>query len=156
MLRAHLTPCLLLSQNDIDALGMTSASAAIRVAQAGGIQACTYRSSIAEVESANVVTAILSQTVPDRAMQFRALQEKAKNEVTLAQQQERGEYFGIDGMCKVSDPTHNPTIQCLGASNSSVVALTVTGQQPAITITYPALYLKIISDLVGRLHAAGD
>ena len=102
-----------------------------------------------------MVSIILSQAVPERVLQLRALQAKAREEGTPAQQQARGEYFEGKAMCKVVLASQQETSQCVGASEQSVVALTVSRPNLTSEVTYPASQLRIVATLVSRVTSRG-
>src|ERR1041385_690437 len=112
-------PCLLLSNAERVELGLSKDSVPARESQPGGVQACTYQFRSAGTASNGKVSIILSQAVPERVLQLRALQAKAREESTPAQQQARGEYFEDRVMCKVILTPQLETSQCIGASEQS-------------------------------------
>jgi len=148
-------PCSLLSDAEMIELGLSKDSVPSRESQPGGVQACKYQFRPAVAESHGTVSIILSQAVPERALQLRALQAKAREEGTPAQRQARGEYLEDGVMCKVVLASRQETSQCIGASEQSVVALTVSRQSVGDAVTYPASQLRIMATMVSRLTAKG-
>lgn len=102
-----------------------------------------------------MVSIIVSQGVPERVLQLRGLQAKAREEGTSAQQQARGEYFEGKVMCKVVLASQQEISQCIGASEQSVVALAVSRPNLTKEVTYPTLQLRIIATLVSRVTSRG-
>lgn len=139
-------PCSLLSSADMAELGLSKESVPSHEAQPGGVQACKYDGR---------VQIILSQAVPDRVLQLRAMQAKAREEGTPAQRQARGEYFDNNVMCKVVVASRRETSQCLGSSEQSVVGLAASRPDLANEVTYPASQLRIIATLVSRVTSRG-
>jgi len=148
-------PCSLLSDAEMIELGLSKDSVPSREPQPGGVHACKYQFRSAVADSDGIVSIILSQAVPERARQLRALQAKAREEDTPAQRQARGEYLEDGVMCKVVLASRQETSQCIGASEQSVVALTVSRQSLGVTVTYPASQLRIMATMVSRLEAKG-
>jgi len=148
-------PCSLLSDADKAELGVPKDSAPSRQSQPGGVQACKYRFEPADAAPGSVVSIILSQQVPERVLQLRAMQTQAREQGTPAQQQARGDYFEDGVMCKVVLSLRQETSQCIGASEQSVVALTVSRPSSGDKAAYPALQLRIISALVARVGSKG-
>jgi hypothetical protein len=102
-----------------------------------------------------MVTIMLSQAVPERVLQLRAMQAKAREESTPTQQQARGEYFEDRVMCKVVLVSRQEISQCIGASEQSVVALTVSWPNLGNGVAYPASQLRIMATLVSRVASRG-
>jgi hypothetical protein len=148
-------PCSLLGEAEMVELGLPKESAASRESQPGGIQACKYQLASAPNGTTGVVSVIVSQAVPERVLQLRALQAKAQNESTPAQLQARGEYHQGQVMCKVVSASQQETSQCLGSTDQSVVALAVSRPNPGDKVTYPASQLRIIAELVSRVMLKG-
>ena len=148
-------PCSLLSDAEMVELGLSKDSVPSRESQPGGVQACKYQFRSAGTTSDSMVSIILSQAVPERVLQLRALQAKAREESTPTQQQARGEYFEDKVMCKVVLASHQETSQCLGTSEQSVVALAVSRPNLSHEVTYPASQLRIIASLVSRVASRG-
>jgi hypothetical protein len=148
-------PCSLLSDAEMVELGLSKDSVPSRESQPGGVQACKYQFRSAGTASDGMVSIILSQAVPERVLQLRALQAKAREESTLTQQQARGEYFEDKVMCKVVLASHQETSQCLGTSEQSVVALAVSRPNLTHEVTYPASQLRIMASLVSRVASKG-
>jgi hypothetical protein len=148
-------PCSLLSDAEMVELGLPKDSVPSRESQPGGVQACKYPFRTPGAASDGMVSIILSQAVPERVLQLRALQAKAREEGTPAQQQARGEYFEGKVMCKVVLASQQETSQCVGASEQSVVALAVSRPNLTKEVTYPASQLRIIATLVSRVTSRG-
>jgi hypothetical protein len=148
-------PCSLLSDAEMGELGLSKDSVPSRESQPGGVQACKYQFKTPGTASDGMVSIILSQAVPERVLQLRELQAKTREESTPAQQQARGEYFEGKVMCKVVMASQQETSQCIGASEQSVVALTVSRPRLAHEVTYPASQLRIIATLVSRVTSRG-
>lgn len=148
-------PCSLLSDAEMIELGLPKDSVPSRESQPGGVQACKYQFRSAGTASDGMVSIILSQAVPERVLQLRAMQAKAREESTPTQQQARGEYFEDKVMCKVVLASHQETSQCLGTSEQSVVALAVSRPNLAHEVTYPASQLRIMAALVSRVASRG-
>ena len=148
-------PCSLLSDAEMVELGVPRDSVPSRESQPGGVQACKYQFRTPGAASDGMVSIILSQAVPERALQLRGLQAKAREEGTSAQQQARGEYFEGKVMCKVVLASRQESSQCIGTSEQSVVALAVS--RPSLTneVTYPASQLRVIAALVSRVMSRG-
>jgi len=147
--------CSLLSDAEMVELGLPKDSVPSRESQPGGVQACKYRFRAPGAASDGMVSIMLSQAVPERALQLRGLQAKAREEGTPAQQQARGEYFEGNVMCKVVLASQQETSQCIGASEQSVVALAVSRPNLTNEITYPASQLRIVATLVSRVTSRG-
>lgn len=139
-------PCSILSADDMAALGLPNDSVPRHESQPGGVQACKY---------GETVSVILSQAVPERVLQLRAMQAKAREETTPAQQQARGEYFEGKVMCKVFLASRQETSQCIGASEQSVVALAMSRPSLANDVAYPQSQLRIIATMVSRVASRG-
>jgi len=148
-------PCSLLSEAELAELGLPEDSVPSHESQPGAVQACKYRFRTAGAASDGTVSVIVSQGVPDRALQLRGLQAKAREEGTPAQQQARGEYFDGNVMCKVILASQQETSQCIGASEQSVVALSLSRPNLANQVTYPASQLRITAALVSRVTSKG-
>lgn len=148
-------PCSLLSDPEMVELGISQNSMPSHESQPGGVQACKYRFRTAGAASDGTASIILSQAVPERALQLRGLQAKAREEGTPAQQQARGEYFEGNVMCKVVLTSQQETSQCIGASEQSVVALAVSRPNLTNKVTYPASQLRITATLVARVTSKG-
>ena len=148
-------PCSLLSDAEMVELGLSKDSVPSRESQPSGVQACKYQIRSAGTGSDGMVSIILSQAVPERAVQLRALQARAREESTPTQQQARGEYFEDRVMCKVVLASQQETSQCIGTSAQSVVALAVSRPNLASEVTYPASQLRIIANLVARVTSRG-
>ena len=148
-------PCSLLSDAEMIELGLPKDSVPSRESQPGGVQACKYQFRTPGAASDGMVSIILSQAVPERVLQLRELQAKAREEDKPAQQQARGEYFEGKVMCKVVVASQQETSQCIGTSEQSVVALTVSRPNLANEATYPASQLRIIATLVSRGTSRG-
>jgi hypothetical protein len=147
--------CSLLAEADLVELGLSKDSVPSRETQPGGVQACKYRLPSAGNASDGMVSIILSQAVPERVLQLRALLAKAQDESTPAQLQARGEYYEGKVMCKVASAPQQESSQCLGASEQSVVAFSVSRPNSSNKSTYPASHLRIITALVARVTAKG-
>lgn len=148
-------PCSLLSDAEMVDLGLSKDSVPSRESQPGGVQACKYQFRSAGAASDGMVSIILSQAVPERVLQLRALQAKAREESTPTQQQTRGEYFEDQVMCKVVLASQQEISQCLGTSEQSVVALAVSRPNLTSKVTYPASQLRLIATLVSRVTSRG-
>jgi len=148
-------PCSLLSDAERVELGVPSDSVPSRESQPGGVQACKYRFRTPGAASAGMVAIILSQAVPERVLQLRGLQAKAREEGTPAQQRARGEYFEGKAMCKVVLASQQENSQCVDASEQSVVALTVSRPNLGNEVTYPASQLRIVAALASRVTSRG-
>ena len=148
-------PCSLLSDAEMVELGLPKDSVPSRESQPGGVQACKYQFRSAGTASDGMVSIILSQSVPERVLQLRAMQAKAREESTPTQQQARGEYFEDRVMCKVVLASNQETSQCLGTSEQSVVALAVSRPNLTHEVTYPASQLRIVITLVSRVASRG-
>ena len=148
-------PCSLLSDADKVELGVPKDSIPSREAPPGGVQACKYLFRTPGAGADGMVSILLSQAVPERVLQLRSLQAKAREEGTPAQQQARGEYFEGEVMCKVILASQQETSQCIGVSEQSVVALAVSRPNHTKEVTYPALQLRIIAALVSRVTSRG-
>ena len=135
-------------------LGLPKDSLPARESQPGGVQVCKYRIGSAGA-SDGMVSVILSQGVPERVLQLRAIQAKARSEGTPAQQQARGEYFEDAVMCKVILSSQQETTQCVGATEQSIVALAVSRPNLGDKPTTPASQLKLIAALVSRFASRG-
>ena len=149
-------PCSLLSDVERVELGLSTDSEPSRESQPGGVQACKYQLHAADASSSGVVSIILSQGVPDRVLQLRAMQAAARQTGTPAQQQARGDYFKDDVMCKVLLASRRETSQCIGASGQSVVALAISRPAVDSTVIYPASQLRIIANMVARVASKGN
>lgn len=147
-------PCSLLSDAEKAELGLPKDSVPSRESQPGGVQSCKYQFRTPGAASDGMVSIILSQAVPERVLQLRGLQAKAREERTPAQQA-RGEYFEGQVMCKVALVSQQETSQCIGTSAQSVVALAVSRPNLASEVTYPASQLRIIASLVSRVTSRG-
>jgi len=148
-------PCSLLSESDRAELGVPKDAVPSHEAQPGGVQACRYPLPSGSTAPDGTVAVILSQGVPERALQLRALQAKAREEGAPAQQQARGEYFEGEVMCKVASSPSQQISQCLGASEQSVVGLAVTRPNATVQATYPGSQLRITATLVSRVASKG-
>ena len=148
-------PCSLLSGAEMIELGLSKDSAPSRESQPGGVQACKYQFRSAGSGSDGTVSIMLSQAVPERVLQLRAMQAKAREESTPTHRQAHGEYFENNVMCKVILASQRETSQCLGASEQSVVALAVSRPNLTNEVTYPASQLLIIATFVSRVSAKG-
>jgi hypothetical protein len=148
-------PCSLLSAAEMVELGLSKDSVPSRESQPGGVQACKYQFGSAGTASDGMVSIILSQAVPERVLQLRAMQAKAREEDSPTQQQARGEYFEDRVMCKVVLASRQETSQCMGASDQSVVALAVSRPNLSNKVTYPASQLRIMATLVSRVASRG-
>jgi len=148
-------PCSLLSEADMVELGLSNDSVPSRESQPGGVQACKYQLRSVGTTSDGMVSIILSQAVPERVLQLRALQAKAREESTPAQQQAHGEYYEGEVMCKVVSMSQQETSQCLGTSEQSVVGLAVSRPNITAKVAYPASQLRIIATLVSRVRVGG-
>ena len=144
-------PCSLLSDAEQIELGVPKNFVPSRESQPSGVQACKCQTRRSGTTSEGTASIILSQAVPERARQLRAMQAKVREESTPAQQQARGEYFEDKVMCKVASASQQETSQCIGASEQSVVALVVSRPNFTDTVTYPASQLRIIGNLVSRV-----
>lgn len=147
-------PCSLLSAADLTELGVPADAARSTEQQQGGVLYCKYQVSgtASGVKSASV---ILSVAVPDRAQQVRALLSKALRESTPAQLESRGEYFAPGTSCKVASVSQVESSQCLGATEQSVVGLTLIRANPEDRIIHPDLQLRVISKLVSSVSDRG-
>jgi len=148
-------PCSLLSDAERVELGVPKDSVPSRESQPGGVQACRYQFRTPGAASDGTVSIILSQDVPERVLQLRGMQAKAREEGTPAQQQARGEYFEGKAMCKVVLASHQETSQCIGTSEQSVVALAVSRPNLTNEVTYPASQLRIVATLIARVTSRG-
>lgn len=146
-------PCSLVTDDELVELGLPNGSLPSRESQPGDVQACRYRSPASAVSDVTV-SIMLSQAAPERALQFRVLQAKAREEGTPAQQQARGEFFEGDVLCKLVSASGQETSQCMGASERSVVALAVSRPNRAHELAYPASQLRIMGILVSRAKLA--
>ena len=147
-------PCSLLLDAEMVELGLPKDSVPSHESQPGGVQACKYQFRTLGAASDGMVSIIVSQGVPERVLQLRGLQAKAREEGTPAQQQ-RGEYFEGKVMCKVVLASQQEISQCIGASEQSVVALAVSRPNLTKEVTYPTLQLRIIATLVSRVTSRG-
>ena len=136
-------------------LGLPKDSVPSRESQPGGVLACKYQFQAPGASPGGMVSIILSQAAPERVLQLRGLQAKAREEGTSAQQQARGEYFEGKVMCKVVLASQQEISQCIGASEQSVVALAVSRPNLTKEVTYPTLQLRIIATLVSRVTSRG-
>jgi len=148
-------PCSLLSDAEKAELGLPKDSVPSRESQPGGVQSCTYQFRTPGAASDGMVSIILSQAVPERVLQLRGLQAKAREESTPTQQRARGEYFEDRVMCKVVLATRQEISQCIGASEQSVVALAVSRPNLTNGPAYPASQLRIMATLVSRVASRG-
>ena len=148
-------PCSLLSEAERVELGLSKDAVPSRESQPGGVQACKYQIRSAGGTPDGMVSIILSQAVPERVLQLRAMQAKAREESTPEQQQAHGEYSEGKVMCKVVSASRQETSQCLGTSEQSVVALAVSRPNITDKVTYPASQLRIIATLVSRVTSRG-
>jgi hypothetical protein len=148
-------PCSLLSVAEMVELGLSKDSVPSHESQPGGVQACKYQLRSAGTASDGMVTIMLSQAVPERVLQLRAMQAKAREESTPTQQRARGEYFEDRVMCKVVLASRQEISQCIGASEQSVVALTVSWPNLGNGVAYPASQLRIMATLVSRVASRG-
>jgi len=148
-------PCSLLTDAEMVDLGLPKDSVPSHESQPGGVQACKYQFRSAGAASDGAVSIVVSQAVPERVLQLRALQAKAREEGTPAQQQARGEYFDDKVMCRVVLASQQETSQCIGASEQSVVALAVSRPASGNKAAYPASQLKIMATLVSRVASRG-
>ena len=148
-------PCSLLSDAELVELGLPTGSIPSRESQPGGVQACKYQLRASGAATEGMVSIILPQAVPERVLQLRAMQAKAQEAGTPAQQQARGEYFDGKVMCKVALANQQETSQCVGATEQSVVALAVSRPNSGDRVTYPASQLRIIATLVSRVASRG-
>ena len=147
--------CSLLSEADMVELGLSKDAVPSRASQPGGVEACSYRLPSSGNASSGMASVILSQGVPERALQLRALQAKAQSENTPAQLQARGEYYEGNVMCKLVLASQQETSQCLGASDQSVVALAVTRPNLGSKVAFSAAQLRITAALVARVVSRG-
>ena len=148
-------PCSLLSDAEMAELSLPKVSVPSRESQPGGVQVCKYQFRTAGAASDSTVSIILSQAVPERVLQLRAMQAKARKEGTPAQQQTRGEYLEGEVMCKVNLASQQEISQCVGATEQSVVALAVSRPNLATEVTYPASQLRITATLVSHVTSRG-
>ena len=148
-------PCSLISDTEMLELGLPKDAVPSHESQPGGVQACKYPFRSAGAASDGMVSIIVSQAVPERVVQLRALQAKAREEGTPALQQARGEYFEDGVMCKVVLASRQETSQCIGATEQSVVALAVSRPSLGNQVAYPASQLRIIALLVSRVASRG-
>ena len=148
-------PCSLLADAELVELGLPKDSVPSRESQPGGVLACKYQFRAPGAASEGTVSIILSQAAPERVLQLRELQGKAREEGTPAQQQARGEYFEGKVMCKVVLASQQETSQCIGASAQSVVALAVSRPNLTNEVAYPASQLRIIATLISRVTSRG-
>jgi hypothetical protein len=93
--------------------------------------------------------------VPDRALQVRAMLNKALSENSPAQLEARGEYFAPNATCKVVLVSQVETSQCLGTTEQSVVGLTLIRTSRENKVSYPALQLRFTSKLVSSVGERG-
>ena len=147
--------CSLLSETELVELGLPKDSVASRESQPGGVRACHYRFRPPGADSDATVSIILSQSVPERALQLRALQAKVLEESTAAQRQARGEYVEGPVMCKVVSVPPQEVSQCVGATEQSVVALAWSRTRPADAAVNPATPLRIVAALLSRVKSQG-
>jgi len=147
-------PCSLLSAADLAELGVLADAVRSVDKQQGGVLYCKYQvpGASSSVSSASL---ILSTAVPDRALQVRAMLNKALRENSPAQLEARGEYFAPSATCKVVSVSHVETSQCLGTTEQSVVGLTLTRVNQEDKVAYPALQLRFISKLVSSVGERG-
>lgn len=144
-------PCSLLTSIEMEELGIPKGATPSRELQPGGVQACRYEG----VSTGSTVSVIISQGVPDRARQLRAMQGLAQREGTAEQLSARGEYFQGNVMCKVVVTSETEKSQCLGATEQSVIGLSVSRAGESKQVTSPALQLRIIGTLVSRVASSG-
>ncbi len=121
--------------------------------QPGGVQACKYQ--VQRSPAGITVSIILSEAVPERVLQLRALRAKALGENTSAQLEAHGEYYRENVMCKVVSASRLETSQCLGTTEQSIVALVLVRPNQANVPVYPASQLRLTATLVSRVAARG-
>ena len=149
-----LDPCSLLYGPDRIELGIPADLVPSRESQPGGVQACKYQTQESPMPT-GTVSIILSSAAPDRVLQFRALLAKALGENTPAQLEARGEYYAGDVMCKVVSAAQRETSQCLGATETSIVALALSRPNTENKVAYPAAQLRLTATVVSRIAARG-
>ena len=146
-------PCSLLSDADMIEIGLPSGSQPSHENQPGGVQACKYQ---AQRGPAGIsVSIILSEAVPERVLQLRALRAKALGENARAQLEARGEYFGDSVMCKLASASQLESSQCLGTTEQSVVGFMLVRPTQANAPVYPTAQLRLTATLVSRVAAKG-
>jgi hypothetical protein len=147
-------PCSLVSGADMAALGVPGNAVPSHEEQPGGVRACKYQAPGAPA-AASTVSIILSTAMPDRALEVRALLAKALAENTPAQLEARGEYVEGNVMCKVVSASQVEISHCLGATEQSVVGMTVSRPNPANTVMHPTAQLQFMATLLTRVGAKG-
>ena len=151
---APIEPCSLLSAADLAELGVPADAVRSMQRQQGGVLYCRYQAP-GTPTSVSSATVILSTAVPDRALQVRAMLSKALSENSPTQLEARGEYFASNATCKVVSVSRVETSQCLGATQQSVVGLTLTRVNKEDKVSYPTLQLRLISKLVSSVGDRG-
>lgn len=146
--------CSLLSPDDLAQLGVPADAVQTLETQQGGVQYCKYHAPGSPAADA-VATVILSTGVPDRVLQVRAMLSKSLGAATPAQHEARGEYFADGATCKVVAVSQVETSQCLGATQQSVVGLSLVRSNAQNVVSYPALQLRFISRLLARVGDRG-
>jgi hypothetical protein len=147
-------PCSLLSAADLAELGVPAGAMRSTEKQQGGVLYCKYQVPGTST-SVSYASVIVSTAVPDRALQVRAMLNKALSEDSPAQLEARGEYFAPNATCKVVLVSQVETSQCLGATEQSVVGLTLVRTNRENKVSYPALQLRFISKLVSSVGERG-
>lgn len=148
-----INPCSLLSGADMAELDVPANVMPSHEDQSGGVQSCKYQ--VPGTPATGAVSIILSTAAPDRALQVRALLAKALAENTPAQLEARGEFFAGNVMCKVVSESQLETSHCLGATEQSVVGMTLFRPNLDNNVTYPTSQLRLIATLVSRVGARG-
>ena len=145
-------PCSLLSAPDKAELGIPAGVTPTLERQPGAVQMCRYQLPGTPTR-ATVVSVIVSADVPDRVLQLRAMMTKALSESSRAQLEARGEYYAGSVMCKVVATSELETSQCLGATEQTIVALSLTRPNPENRVKYPEQQLRLEAALVSRASA---
>jgi hypothetical protein len=80
---------------------------------------------------------------------------KALAENTPAQLEARGEFYSGDVMCKVVLAAQREMSQCLGATEKSIVAMSLSRPVTENKVEPPAAQLRFTATLVSRVAARG-
>jgi hypothetical protein len=146
-------PCSLMTDADLIGLGVPEGAPRSQESQPGGVQACKFH--VQDATGGMTVSILLSQDVPERALQLRALQAKVISESTTAELDARGEYYSGNVMCKVTSVSRVETSRCLGSTEKSVIAFTLVRPQSEAKVRTPTQQLQLTATLLSRLAARG-
>ena len=147
--------CSLLSVADLAELGVpANAIGSLELQPQGSVEYCRYLVPGGPATD-SPATVIWSRAVPERVLQLRMLMTRAASQSSPEQLAARGEFIAERTTCKIMVAAQVETSQCLGATEQSVVGLTLRRAAQGGKPAYPALQLRFVAKLVANAAAGG-